>query len=158
MTWKGALTGVAVIIGVLVASDRSAQAAPPSAACTISTTSVIFGSYNVFNGTPLDSTGTVTYQCNPQTQSITISLSKGQSSTYTPRRMNQGAEVLTYDLYTNAGRTSIWGDGTGGTSVYTDGNPPKNANVNVTIYGRVPAAQDVSAGSYSDTVSATINF
>jgi spore coat protein U-like protein len=155
MRWKGALTGIVAIIGVLVASDASAQA---SASCTISTTSVIFGNYNVFSGTPLDSTGTVTYRCNPQTQSITISLSKGQSSTYTPRRMNQGGEILTYDLYTNAGRTSIWGDGTGGTSVFTDGNPPKNSNVNVTIYSRVPAAQDVSAGSYSDTVSATINF
>jgi len=58
---------------------------------------------------------------------------------------------------TNAGRTSIWGDGTSGTSVYSRVNPPNN-DVNVTIYGRVPAAQDVSVGSYSDTVSATINF
>jgi len=28
----------------------------------------------------------------------------------------------------------------------------------VRIYGRIPAQQDVSAGNYSDTVSAVINF
>jgi spore coat protein U-like protein len=32
------------------------------------------------------------------------------------------------------------------------------SNVTVTIYGRIPARQDVSAGSYTDTVVATINF
>ncbi len=66
--------------------------------------------------------------------------------------------MLTYNLYRNAGRTNIWGDGTGGTSVYTRANPPNDSNVNLTIYGRIPAQQDVSAGNYSDTVSAVINF
>ena len=89
---------------------------------------------------------------------ITISLSKGLSSTYSPRLMSKGAEALSYNLYTNAARTNIWGDGTSGTTVYVRANPPNNSNVNVTIYGRVPAGQDVSAGTFSDTVSATINF
>jgi spore coat protein U-like protein len=154
MTWKIALSVVGVMVGVLCASDASAQA--PS--CTISSTSVVFGNYNVFNGTALDSTGTITYRCNSTAANITISLSKGQSATYNPRRMNKGAEILTYNLYRNAARTTIWGDGTGGSSVYSRGNPPNNSNVNVVIYGRVPALQDVSAGSYGDTVSATINF
>jgi len=154
MTWTRALCGIAVVIGVLSASGASAQLLP---SCTISVTSVNFGNYNVFNGTAVDSTGTITYRCNATAVNITITLSKGQSSTYNPRTMTKGGETLDYNLYTNAGRTSIWGDGTSGTSVYSRVNPPNN-DVNVTIYGRVPAAQDVSAGSYSDTVSATINF
>jgi spore coat protein U-like protein len=89
---------------------------------------------------------------------ISISLSDGSSTTFSPRTMTKGSEVLNYNLYTNAARTTIWGNGTGGTSVYTRRNPPNNSNVNVTIYGRIPAQQDVSAGNYSDTVSAVINF
>jgi spore coat protein U-like protein len=30
--------------------------------------------------------------------------------------------------------------------------------VNVPVYGRIPALQDVSAGNYADTVVAVINF
>ena len=76
MTWSRALGGIVVIVGVLSASDAFAQAS-----CTISVTSVNLGSYNVFNGTALDSTGTITYQCNAMASNITITLSKGQSST-----------------------------------------------------------------------------
>ncbi len=68
------------------------------------------------------------------------------------------AEGLNYNLYLDAARTTIWGDGTGGTQVYSNANPPNNTNVTVTIYGRIPASQDVSAGSYTNTVTATINF
>ena len=154
MMWKRALIGIAVLIGALHARDAFAQ----SPSCTISATSVNFGNYNVFNGTALDSTGSITYQCNATAANITISLSKGASSSYNPRLMSKGAEVLSYNLYRNAARTNIWGDGTSGTAVYSRANPPNNSNVNLVIYGRVPAGQDVSAGTFSDTVSATINF
>ncbi|HEU4687590.1 MAG TPA: spore coat U domain-containing protein [Vicinamibacterales bacterium] len=129
-----------------------------AASCTISVTSVAFGNYNVFTTTPDDSTGTVTFRCNSSAFNISISLSDGSSSTFNPRTLRKGAEVLNYNLYRNAARTTIWGDGTGGTSVYTNSNPPNNSNVSVTVYGRIPALQDVSAGNYTDTVSAVINF
>ena len=155
MSWKRALIAVAVVVGALHASTASAQSSP---SCTISTISVSFGNYNVFNGTSLDSTGTITYRCNAAASNITISLSKGASSTYSPRVMTKGSEQLGYNLYVNAARTTIWGDGTSGTSVYTRANPPNNNDVNVTVYGRVFAGQDVSAGSFGDTISATVNF
>ena len=155
MTINRALIGVVVLVCGLHASSAFAQ---PSPSCTISTTSVSFGTYNVFSGSALNSTGTVTYRCNAAAANITISLSKGLSSTYSPRLMSKGAEVLGYNLFTNAARTTIWGDGTSGTAVYSRANPPNNNDVNVTIYGQVPPGQDVSAGNFGDTVSATINF
>jgi spore coat protein U-like protein len=72
--------------------------------------------------------------------------------------MTKGGELLGYNLFRDAARTTIWGDGTSGTSVYFDASPPKDTNVNVTVYGRVSAGQDVSAGTFADTISATINF
>jgi spore coat protein U-like protein len=145
-----------IVAGIWLLGTSSALA--QTASCTISVTSVAFGSYNVFTSTAIDSTGTVSYTCNNHASNISISLSRGSSSSFSPRTLRNGSEVLNYNLYTNAARTTIWGDGTGGTSVYTRANPPNNNDVNVTIYGRIPAVQDVSAGTYSDTISAVINF
>jgi spore coat protein U-like protein len=152
MNTKRLLILIALVIGTLYASDAHAQA------CTISATSVNFGSYNVFNGSPTDSTGTVTYRCNGSAHNITIGLTQGASASFNQRQMQKGSESLTYNLFVDASRTNIWGDGTSGTSVYSLANPPNNTNVNLTVYGRVTAGQDVSAGSFSDTVTAVINF
>jgi spore coat protein U-like protein len=153
MTIKRVLIAFAVLVCAFHASEAFAQAT-----CTISTMSVNFGNYNVFNAAAVDSTGRVTYRCNAAAANISIGLSTGASSSYNPRRMYKGAEALGYNLYRNAARTTIWGDGSGGTSVYFRADPPNNSNVNVTVYGRLPAGQDVSAGSFSDTVTAVINF
>jgi spore coat protein U-like protein len=153
---RSALMRLSIGAAIWLLGATSAWAQSPS--CTISVTSVSFGSYNVFTTSADDSTGTITYRCNSTAANISIALSDGSSSTFSPRTLRKGSEVLQYNLYRNAARTNIWGDGTGGTSVYTRANPPNNSNVNLTIYGRIPAQQDVSAGNYSDTVSAVINF
>src|SRR5262245_452236 len=116
---RRAIVALALLIGVLHGSEASAQ---PTPSCTISATSVNFGSYNVFNGSAVDSTGTITYQCNSQASNITISLSKGSSSSYSPRLMSKGAETLSYNLFTDPARTSVWGDGTSSTGVYFRAN------------------------------------
>ncbi len=67
------------------------------------------------------------------------------------------SDALNYNLYLDAARTSIWGDGTGGTALFTVAIPSGKA-VNVTIFGRIPAGQDVAAGSYSDSIVVTIQF
>ena len=151
-----ALTRATFVAAIWLLGATSAWAQSPS--CTISVTSIAFGSYSVFTTTADDSTGTITYTCNSTASNISIALNDGSSSTFSPRTMRKGSEILQYNLYRNAARTNIWGDGTGGTSVYTRANPPNNSSVSLTIYGRIPALQDVSAGSYTDTVSAVINF
>jgi outer membrane usher protein FimD/PapC len=66
--------------------------------------------------------------------------------------------VAAYDLYRDAARTTIWGDGTGSTATYTQLSVPNNTAQNLTIYGRISAAQDVRAGTYTDSVTVTIDF
>jgi spore coat protein U-like protein len=127
------------------------------AACTIDTTPVNFGNYDVFSSTATDSTGSVQYRCGNFDFNIQITLDKGGAPTFNPRRMLNGSQALNYNLYLNAARTIIWGDGTGGTQTYFNANPPRRL-VTVTIYGRIPAGQDVRVGTYSNTVTATINF
>jgi spore coat protein U domain-containing protein, fimbrial subunit CupE1/2/3/6 len=128
-----------------------------AAHCTISTTSVTFGSYDVFASTPTDTTGTVSFTCSGNAD-VTIRLSKGGSSTFNPRTMNGGTDTLNYNLYKDAARTTVWGDGTGSTATYTQTAVPNSTAQNLTIYARIPAAQDVGAGTYTDSVTVTIDF
>ena len=124
--------------------------------CTISTTPVAFGDYNVLSAAPKTTTGSVTYQCTLGVN-IIVTLSRGSSATFDPRTMKNGAEVLNYNLYREATFQNIWGDGTGGTQTHT-ALAALLVPVTVTVYGRVPAGQNVAAGSYSDSVVATIIF
>ena len=59
------------------------------------------------------------YQCAGNTGFIAITISRGASATFNPRSMVVGADALNYNLYLDASRTSIWGDGTGGSSHFT---------------------------------------
>jgi spore coat protein U domain-containing protein, fimbrial subunit CupE1/2/3/6 len=142
----------AVLALVLALSARA------EGACTVSATGVNFGTYNVFTASDNTSTGTVTYQCGNAGHNIEITISTGSSATYLPRTLKRGPEALGYNLYLDAAFGSIWGDGGSGTATYTIRNPPNNTNVSLTVYGRIPAQQDVAAGSYSDTVMVTVNF
>jgi len=126
---------------------------PPAwAACTVSAAGVAFGSYDPFSGTSLDSTGNVAVTCSPAAP-YTVALSPGYAA-QTGREMRSDANALAYNLFTDATRSSVWGDGTGLTSTVsgsgTAGGHP--------IYGRIPARQNVAAGSYSDTIIVTISF
>lgn len=126
----------------------------------VSVVDMSFGSYDVFSAVPLDSTGSVTYNCTSvgEFDVITIDLDTGGATGFSPREMSYSTEKLNYNLYIDAARTNVWGDGTSGTSHYGPTTPPEGTNVAVTSYGRVFALQNVAAGSYSDTVVVTVNY
>ena len=144
---------------ILVALLRCPSPALAIGICSFnSTVGVSFGAYNVFNTSPTDATGSITYTCITLGGGVTIDLSRGSASSYVPRQMQKGTEALAYNLYLDASHSLIWGDGTGGTSHYGPVSPPLISPVTVTVYGRIPARQNVSAGAYTDTIIATINF
>jgi spore coat protein U domain-containing protein, fimbrial subunit CupE1/2/3/6 len=133
--------------------------AAAEAACNISTTAVNFGTYNVFAATPDDATGRVRFRCNGSSPpSVTIHLDKGGSASFNPRQLRQGTEALGYNLYLDSTRTTIWGDGTGGSQAFVQASPPVNTFIDLNVFGRIPAGQDVSSGTYSNVVTATIFF
>lgn len=146
----------AVVAAIAILSTASIAEAQLGLNCSIGTTPVAFGDYNVLSASPKTTTGTVTYQCTLGVN-IIVTLSRGSSSTFNPRTMTKGAETLSYNLYRDAAYQTIWGDGTGGTQAYST-----LATVlfptTVTVYAQLPAGQDVTVGSYGDSVVATIIF
>lgn len=124
-----------------------------------STVGVSFGSYDVFQATPLDSMGSLTYLCQGvgTSDSIVIQLSRGSSFSYAPRTLLFGGWSLGYNLYLDAARTLVWGDGASGTNRYGPIHPSEIQTA-LAVYGRIPARQNVAAGHYADTIVATIVF
>ena len=129
-----------------------------NANCTISTVGVNFGVYDpigVNAAANLDQTGTVTVTCT-KGSGLSIDLGLGANASGAIRRMNDGSgNMMTYELYSDNGRTTVWGSGASGLAIAA---APSKVARSYTVYGRVPSAQDVSAGNYSDTVVATINY
>lgn len=131
--------------------------------CSVSSTSVSFGPYDVFSPAPLDSTGSVTVSCDelpPADVVIEIGPSAG-SGGFSPRQMRHAsrADRLNYNLFTDASRSSVWGDGTAGTqTVFLKNVKRQKPPAIATIYGRIPPGQNVPVGVYADTLTVTITW
>jgi len=127
--------------------------------CTISTAALAFGSYDpvVANAsTNLDGSGTVSVACTKGT-SATVGLGLGSNASGSVRRMTDGSgNFLTYELYQDSGHVTVWGNS--GAGLLSPAAAPSKATRAFTVYGQVASNQDVTAGSYSDTVVATVNF
>lgn len=144
---------LSVLLAALLVNGREA-AAQPWVSCSISTTSMSFGMYDVFSGASLPTTGAIFYSCNWHAR-IQVTLSRGgYAPNNNPRQMANGDSRLDYNLYLDAAHTLIWGDPS-----------PNHYNRSgwfisgsLTVYGLIPAGQDVPAGIYSDSVTATVNF
>jgi spore coat protein U-like protein len=141
------------------ATANLAVSATVSTNCTITTAPLSFGPYDpvVTNASAdLDGTGTVTVACTKGT-GPTIGLGLGSNASGSVRRMTDGSSnYLSYELYHEAGRTTVWTNT--GTGLLTPAVAPSKTARNFTVYGRVQSNQDVPAGSYTDTVVATVNF
>lgn len=163
--WRSArlALGLAVLLGapatVLAALD-----------CSVSVTGVSFGTYDPGLASPDDSTGSVTVTCvytgpgGADQANYVVTLSPGTSNTYSPRRMADGTRRLGYNLFSDAGRSQIWGNATAGTTVITGslkvgpGVGNRTQSRTHTVYGRIPALQDADSGNYSDAILVTLTF
>lgn len=123
--------------------------------CTISASAVNFGGYNVFTPTALDSSGSITVQCTAGV-TVRVQLSRGSSSTFLPRTLRSGSDVVDYNLYSDA-FVNVWGDGSAGTADVTS-TVTLLSPATLPVYGRIPPLQNARVGSYSDSIVATVVF
>jgi spore coat protein U-like protein len=147
--------GVALALAAALPPSR-ARAAP---ACSFGVAGALaFGVYDPLAAAPADSSSTMSYRC-PKGQAVQISLDAGLAGSFSARALTMGTERLLYNLYLDAARTIVWGDGTGGSQV-GPGVTTHGAGGTTTVYvfGRVPAGQDVAAGTYADTIRVTFQL
>lgn len=121
--------------------------------CRITNFALAFGNYDPTTPTDRDGQTDFTVRCTKDTvATIALSLGLYEAGTGT-RKMAFGVERLDYALFTDAGRTTEWTVLAPKSYTAADNQP-----FTQTIFGRIPAEQDVPVGSYFDTVQATINF
>jgi len=132
------------------------------ATCNISTSSVSFGSYDPLSAnvtSPLNGSGSVGTTCsNGLTNTITLdqglNVATGSSDAVPLRQLRSAGNVIAYFLYSNSGRTTVFGNTTG-TGV---GQTGTGQSASATVFGQIPAGQNAAPGSYADTVVATVTF
>lgn len=140
--------------------------------CSVAASGVAFGSYDPFSPLTADAAGQVTVACGPSTTleallgftaNYVIALGTGVAASYQPRRLQSGSGLLDYNLFSDAARSILWGDGSGGTQT-VDGTLSallplgQSVSRDHTVYGRIPAQQNAVPGAYADTVTVTLTF
>jgi spore coat protein U-like protein len=135
-----------------------------SANCTITATGISF-TYDPIGANAAaaaTASGSVTIACT-KGAGPTIGLSAGVHAGQVAgvsRAMANGANFLGYELSQPAapiGNSGVWTD-IGGANAFNAGASPGKAPRTFSVSASVPGGQDVAVGSYSDTVTATVNF
>lgn len=133
---------------VLASSSLTITTAVIPSCSVTGTTAVAFGVYDTLSA--VDNTsgaGNFTFQCGVATA---YELYVGGV-----RQMNDGlGNLINYEIYTDAGRTSVWPSSTPSTETGTTGVAPITRDV----FGRIFAGQDVPIGVYSSTVTVTVIY
>ena len=166
------------LVAVSILGAGSALAASPSngtdATKTLTMTATInsicaiqanatlaFGTYDPTSGTAKDASTAITFKC---TKNSIFDI--GIDGTVGSRTMTNGTDTLSYELYSNSGRTTAWGNAQDTDTVSADEAADSTGNgfttgataQSKTVYGRITAGQDKEAGSYSDTRTITIYY
>ncbi|WP_077033794.1 spore coat U domain-containing protein [Pelomonas sp. KK5] len=144
-----------------IAGDSFQVVASVVASCTISGTTLNFSSSIDPLGTtaPIDATSTLTLTCSnttPYTVALSAGSNAGGGSNFAARTMKSGSRTLAYQLYKDAGRVTVWGDGTAGSSTVTGTGTGGAQTLN--IYGRLLSLANAVPGTYTDTVAVSISY
>jgi spore coat protein U-like protein len=160
---KIATLALALAVSLACASARGAT----TVSCTVTAGSIAFGIYNPLSATSNASSGALRIDCSGKgtgSAQVTanLTLSAGLSGSFATRKMFSGANSLNYNIYWSTAYNQIMGDGTGGSFGGSAGPftvPAGGTNsATGTMYGLIPALQDVAPGSYLDTIVVTVTY
>lgn len=129
------------------------------ASCAVSATPLDFGTAGVL-AVNRDATGTLSIVCT-RNAAFKIALGPGLNDGglgVSARKMKSGATTIAYQLYQDAGRTTVWGDTLSGVGANVASDTGNGLTQNHTVYGRVPPQSTPPAGTYTDTVVVTVEY
>lgn len=125
-------------------------------ACAISATPLSFGTYDPTAVAADDATSTIDVKCtNGTLYNVGLNAGGSAGASVTSRKMSGGGKTLDYSLYQDTARATNWGNTVGSDAVSGTAGV---AATSLTVYGRIPAGQNVPVGSFADTVTATIAY
>ena len=125
-----------------------------ASACTVSATNLAFGAYS---GALVKSTSTISVNCtNLAPYNVGLNAGVATGATVTNRSMTGPAKALLhYQLFSNSGYTTNWGNTVGTDTLAGTGNGTTQP---LTVYGQIPAQQLATPGSYTDTIIVSVTY
>jgi spore coat protein U-like protein len=152
-----ALLAIALTPAEAMAATASASftvSVTVQSACSVSATSMRFGTYN---GTATNATSSISVQCTHSTP-YNVGLSEGLApGAGVANRMMVGpsSSLLGYSLRSSAGGTGNWGHTVGVDTVSGAGSGSAQT---LSVLGQIPAGQSVQNGPYADTITVTVTY
>lgn len=135
--------------------------------CTLSASAMAFGNYDTILVSPNDTTGIVQVSCTPAaaeplTTAYTLTIAGTGASGDSIRSLSFDAYRLYYQVYSDAARSIVWGNGSGSgagvASSVTSTASLVPALRNHTAYARMPGLQKVRPGAYMGSLMVTIDY
>jgi len=127
--------------------------------CRLTIAPLVFGEYDplgVHQASSLDASTELRLFCSRDSRP-TLSLDGGLNPQGPALRgLTNAGEFLGYQIFQDSSRTQPWGEGSDARTLsdFSGGFEPER----ITVYGRIPAGQQVLSGSYSDVVTAKVDF
>ena len=131
-----------------------------NAQCSVTAVNLTFPAVDPLNS-QTDGATTVTVKCTKNSP-YTVGLNAGTTtgSTIAQRLMANGSDTMDYNLYTDAGRSTIWGNSASApTWVSGTGAGMGTAQV-LNVYGRVAGGQtNLAVGTFTEpTITVTVTY
>lgn len=131
-----------------------------AAQCKVTANDLAFGPVDPL-GANVDINTTITVNCT-KNSGYTVGLDAGTTTgtSIGTRLMANGANTMQYNLYTDVGRASVWGNSAGSWVSGTGLGLGVAQAQTLTVYGRVPAGQTALAvGNYTEpTITVTVTY
>ncbi|MGD0890974.1 MAG: spore coat U domain-containing protein [Terracidiphilus sp.] len=122
--------------------------------CSVSATNLAFGTYT---RTLVRATSTISVNCTDLAPyNVGLNAGAAAGATVTNRSMTgPNSALLPYQLFSNAGYTTNWGNTVGTDTLAGTGN---GATQLLTVYGQISAAEFTAQGNYTDTITVTVTY
>jgi spore coat protein U-like protein len=126
-----------------------------TADCAISANALNFGSSGVL-AAAINQTTTLSVTCSNTTPyNVGLDAGNASGSTVAARLLANGAATVGFQMYSDSGRSTVWGNTIGTNTVSGTGTGSAQT---LTVYGQVPAQATPAANTYTSTVTASITF
>lgn len=141
------------------------------AGCTISSSGLAFGAYPTLGfagqlgSADVTSTATISVACQGMPASSSYTLALGPSAAGSGNRIStrylanaRGGDPMAFNLFTDANRTVVWGDGVTG-ALIRGTLDAGGSHSSVAVYGKIPAGQStLRAGSFQGSMTLTLTY
>ena len=163
---KRALRPVLALSGAALFAATANPALAATATSTMSVTATVQPSCTVSAGSSIGlgsvdvlaanagSSGSVTVKCTNST--AWTATASGSAASGREMTHSNGTDKLKYQLYTDAGYSTVWSDGASGSTI---GDTGSGNDQTKSVYAKVLSGQSsAKLGSYSDTVTITVTY